>query len=179
MASIFTHSVVAGALGAPFARRGLPARFWILGATCAVLPDADVVGLPLGIPFGHMLGHRGLSHSLVFAAALATLAAALCARPRAGRVPHGWLWLYFFLATASHGVLDAMTNGGIGVAFFAPFSDERYFFSFRPIVVSPIGIRPFFSEWGLDVIISELEWVWLPSLVFAAACLCLSRRRLS
>jgi inner membrane protein len=57
-----------------------------------------------------------------------------------------------------------MTDGGLGVAFFAPFHNERYFFPWRPIAISPIGMG-FFSERGLEVIISELRWVWLPSAI--------------
>src|SRR4030095_9108723 len=109
-----------------------------------LVPDLDVVSFHFGLPYGHMLGHRGLSHSLLFAAGLASIPA-LPLRRRTP--PRGWslarLWLFFFLATASHGVLDAMTNGGLGVAFFAPFSDARYFFPWRPIVVSPISISEF------------------------------------
>jgi inner membrane protein len=55
------------------------------------------------------------------------------------------LFTYLFLATASHGVLDAMTDGGLGVAFFSPFDNRRYFLPWRPIVVSPISIARFFS----------------------------------
>jgi inner membrane protein len=71
--------------------------------------------------------------------------------------------------TASHGALDALTNGGLGVAFFAPFSNARYFFPWRPVEVSPIGVAPFFSEWGVRVLESELVWLWLPA---AALMLC-------
>ena len=73
--------------------------------------------------------------------------------------------LYFFLSAASHGLLDALTDGGLGVAFFSPFDRTRYFFPVRPIAVSPIGIREFFSEQGLVVMTSELTWVWLPVVV--------------
>lgn len=177
MASIFTHAVAAAALGVAFHRPGWSARFWALGAACAIVPDADVVGLPLGVPFYQMFGHRGVSHSLVFAAVLAAVAVALGVPRGLPGASRASLWLYFFLATASHGVLDALTNGGPGVAFFAPFDDTRYVLPWRPIVVSPIGIRPFFSAWGARVIVSELWWVWLPSLVFA--CLALIARRRS
>jgi inner membrane protein len=37
------------------------------------------------------------------------------------------------VATASHGILDAFTNGGLGVAFFAPFDKTRYFFPVTPM----------------------------------------------
>lgn len=109
-------------------------------------------------------GHRGLSHSFAFAAVLAALAMPL-ARSK-GEPGWGRLWTYLFLATASHGVLDALTDGGLGIAFFAPCDETRYFFPFRPIKVSPIGAG-FFSLRGLVVIASELLWVWLPSLALA------------
>jgi inner membrane protein len=73
------------------------------------------------------------------------------------------LFLYFFLCTASHGVLDAMTNGGLGVAFFSPFDTTRYFFPLRPVLVSPIGVSEFFSEYGVWILASEAIWIWLPS----------------
>ena len=69
------------------------------------------------------------------------------------------------LSTASHGVLDAMTSGGKGVGFFIPFTDERYFFSFRAIKVSPIGVEKFFSDWGMQVLLSELKYIVTPCLI--------------
>jgi inner membrane protein len=54
-----------------------------------------------------------------------------------------------------------MTTGGLGVAFFSPFSNERYFLPWRPIRVSPLSAG-FFSARGLAVLASELKWVWLP-----------------
>ena len=38
------------------------------------------------------------------------------------------IFAYLFLATASHGVLDAMTNGGLGIAFFSPINNRRFSF---------------------------------------------------
>ena len=70
-----------------------------------------------------------------------------------------------FLATASHGVLDAMTDGGSGVAFLAPFDDARYFFPWRPIPVSPIGVSRFFTRRGLDILEAELVLIWIPAAV--------------
>jgi inner membrane protein len=60
-----------------------------------------------------------------------------------------------------------MTTGGLGVAFFSPFSNTRYFFPWRPIAVSPIGAR-FFSPRGFAVLLSEALWVWTPMLVAGA-----------
>ena len=170
MPTIVTHGFVATMLGKSFAVGRPPARFWILSALCSVLPDADVLGFPLGIRYEDMLGHRGLSHSLAFALVL-SCAVAFLAFPR---LPERWtrflLFSYFFVVTASHGALDAMTNGGLGIAFFAPFDNTRYFFPFRPVKVSPIGLS-FFSARGLDVIWSEFLWLWVPATIIAGAIL--------
>jgi inner membrane protein len=177
MASAFSHAIASLALGSTFTISPRPARFWLLGMLCAVLPDADVVGFAFGIPYEHVLGHRGLSHSLAFAAVLAATVVTLAFRSERFTASRMKLWWYFFVATVSHGVLDAMTTGGLGVAFLAPFNDSRFFFPFRPIFVSPIGVGRFFSEWGLAVIRSEVLWIWLPSAVLVGAMLVFRRRR--
>ncbi len=143
--------------------RSPPRRVWIIGALCSVVPDLDVIGFHFGIHYGDFWGHRGFTHSLLFAVLLATLALLLTFRQAVPGLSRFALWMYFFLATASHGVLDAMTNGGLGVAFFSPFNNIRYFLPWRPIRVSPIGVTRFFSHRGLEVVQSELLWIWLAS----------------
>ena len=170
MASVFSHAAVALTLGRLKTRRHkMPPRFWVLSVGCAALPDADVLGFGLGIRYGDLLGHRGLSHALSFAVVVGLVVASLAFRER--RFSPAWWALvgYFSAVTASHGVLDAMTDGGLGVAFFSPFDPTRYFFPFRPIQVSPIGVGSFFSEWGLRVIASELVWVGVPCLLVLTA----------
>ncbi|HYL92161.1 MAG TPA: metal-dependent hydrolase [Alphaproteobacteria bacterium] len=169
MPTLFTHGVVAFSLGqtgdAAWRR---DANFWWMAVLCSILPDADVVGFRFGIHYGDLWGHRGMTHSLLFAAVLGALAAACLRKPW-----REWCKLALFLAaiTASHGVLDAMTNGGLGIAFFSPFNTERYFFPWRPIQVSPIAARGFFSLRGMNVLRSEFCWVWGPSLALALALL--------
>lgn len=168
MASAFAHAVIATALGKTILPRESPRWTWALGAVLAAVPDLDVVGFHFGIRYGDTFGHRGFTHSFFFAAVVAAfLAVALQRRPRvSGRRLFG----FFFLALASHGLADALTNGGLGIAFFAPFSNARYFFPFRPVAVSPIGLERFFSSRGGAVLRSEAIWLVLPSLVvFAAA----------
>lgn len=177
MASVFTHAAAAVALGQACRPAKVPARFWLLSALCAALPDADVVGFAFGVGYGDELGHRGLSHSLAFAFLLGCVVAWLGFRGMEGSLGRRALALYFFAVTASHGVLDALTDGGLGVAFFAPFENSRYFFPVRPVRVSPIGLGAFFSRGGLEVIESELLWVWLPSALLAALATVLRRRR--
>jgi inner membrane protein len=169
MASVFTHAFAAAAMGAVYAGgRSLPARFWMTAMLLAVLPDADVVAFFFGVPYGATFGHRGFTHSLAFALLAGAAAVALFFRDAEHKLS---LALFFALATASHPLLDALTDGGLGVALLSPFSDERYFFPFRPVRVSPIGVSAFFSEWGLAVILSELLWVWLPCALVAGLVL--------
>ncbi|HOY13966.1 MAG TPA: hypothetical protein PLY70_12545, partial [Saprospiraceae bacterium] len=47
-----------------------------------------------------------------------------------------------------------------------PFKNERYFFPWQVIKVSPLGVEKFFSRWGLEVLLSELIWIGLPCLLF-------------
>jgi membrane-bound metal-dependent hydrolase YbcI (DUF457 family) len=68
-----SHAIVALALGPAFRRARWPARVWWAAALCAAVPDADVLGVFAGVPIGSLLGHRGLTHSLAFAAALAAV----------------------------------------------------------------------------------------------------------
>ncbi|MDA8098202.1 MAG: metal-dependent hydrolase [Nitrospiraceae bacterium] len=170
MASAFTHSFVALTGGKiAFAER-MPVGFWITGIVCALLPDIDVIGFYLGIHYRDTFGHRGFTHSLLFAA-LVSLLAMLVVFRKEPRFTRTWwsLTAYFFLVSASHGVLDAMTSGGTGIAFFSPFVKTRYFLPWRPLVVSPIGVYGFFSRWGWRVIRSELLWIWLPMISLLAA----------
>ena len=161
MASAFSHAIVAVTMGHTFQNKELNWRELFLGALCSVVPDLDVLGFHFGIQYGDVWGHRGLTHSVVFAALLAGSLVALRYRGKPAVAMTG-LFLYFFLCTASHGVLDAMTNGGLGVAFFSPFDTTRYFFPVRPVLVSPIEISEFFSAYGVRVMVSEAAWIWLP-----------------
>ncbi|MEM9024301.1 MAG: metal-dependent hydrolase [Bacteroidota bacterium] len=166
MASAFGHALAAFALGKAFTARQVW-YFWVLGLVCAVLPDADVIAFKFGIPYESMWGHRGFTHSFAFAAMLAVVVVLLFFRHEKPFRMRWWgLWAYFFLATSSHAILDAMTTGGLGVAFFSPWDNSRYFFPWRPIQVSPIGVGNFFSEWGLRVIKSEAIWIGIPCLAF-------------
>lgn len=85
---------------------------------------------------------RGISHSLRFAVVPAVLVVALGFRRTPEGVKRLRLCFYFFLATASHSVLDALTNSGPGIAFVAPIDNSRYFLPIRPVVVFPLGHSP-------------------------------------
>ena len=163
MASVFSHAAVALAIGRLSTSRSMPPRFWRLSIVCSILPDIDVLSFVLGIDYGDLFGHRGLTHSLSFALVLAFVVVRLWFKDVPTGTKMWWMLIaHFFLVTASHGMLDAMTDGGLGVAFLAPFDNTRYFFPWRPVQVSPIGIAPFFSRYGLEVLLSEFVWIWVP-----------------
>jgi inner membrane protein len=162
MCSVLTHPAVPLALSAFLPRGAASPALLLAGAACSVIPDLDVIGFAFGVRYSDMLGHRGLTHSILFAAALSALLGFTLFRDAAG----GWpAFLFLFISTLSHPLLDMLTNGGLGVALLAPFSSERFFFPWRPVEVSPIGVSSFLSDWGVRVILSELRWVWLPSAV--------------
>ncbi len=159
MASIFSHPAVPIGLSIALGRATFSPRLTVAAAVCAILPDIDALGFRAGIPYEHVLGHRGFTHSLVFAGMVGAAGAFWSAKLAARR----WLaFLVLFLCTASHGVLDALTTGGLGVAFFSPFSNHRYFLPWRIIEVSPIGISSFLSSWGAAVLSSEIRYIWVP-----------------
>jgi inner membrane protein len=133
--------------------------FW---SVLSVLPDGDIVGRWFGIRNADSWGHRGASHSLAFALGTA-VAVALAARWRRTRLLRGAFLA--FAVVASHGLLDAMTNGGRGVALLWPLDTTRYFAPWRPIPVAPLGLR-FFSEAGLSVALRELV-LFAPVFVYA------------
>jgi len=163
--SLITHSIVGLAAGKTVAINTLSGKFWLFSIICPLFPDADVIGFFLGIPYDNFWGHRGFFHSLFFAAIVSIFIVSFFFREEK-KLSKRWILfvLYFFVLTSTHGVLDAFTSGGLGIALLAPFDNTRYFFPFTPIAVSPLGIKAFLSEWGLRVIISELIWVWLPAI---------------
>lgn len=164
---MFTHPIVAIGLLPWFHHAVIPRSILMAGIILTCLPDIDVLGLKLGVPYLHLFGHRGFTHSIFFAVLFSGCVAWCLAR-----ISHSKLnivWFYFFLCMASHGLLDALTNGGHGIAFFSPFSNERYFLPFQPVEVSTLSVRRFFNGQGSDVIISEMLWIWAPFLfVFLA-----------
>jgi inner membrane protein len=168
--TVVTHAFVGAALSTlgPRARRG--ARLGAAAAALSALPDLDVVAFSLGIPYAHPLGHRGFSHSLLFAALAGLAAGLLLFRRRRLRSVSWWqVVLLLALVTASHGFLDAFTDGGRGVGFLIPWSNQRFFFPWRPLAVSPIGVSGLTGARMTRVLGDELLWVWAPTVVLAAA----------
>lgn len=161
MPTIVTHAVVPLALAAAAGRTRISPKLAIAGAVLAMLPDADVAGFALGIDYADPWGHRGATHAIAFAVMMTGAIALLWREARSIGA-----FLFLAVAMASHGLLDSLTNGGLGAALLWPVSDARIFAPVTPILVSPIGAS-FFSARGVATLMSELELVWLPSIAIA------------
>lgn len=176
MATIFSHAVVGCTMVGLLPPKLRTKSVYFFAGFSAILPDFDYFGYINRIPYDSLWGHRGVTHSLLFAAITGVIMG----------MPHAF-WLaaskirlsvFFFLTTISHGIIDACTTGGLGVAFYAPYNTLRYFMPWRPIQVSPMGMG-FFSERGLVVLISEAYWILIPCAVILAARLALNWKRKS
>src|SRR5579859_411162 len=133
MASPWAHAIAGAAVGACYHDPRYRRRVITLAALCAVAPDLDLIGWPLGISPSALLGHRGLTHSLPFAVALGGIAALALLRDASTRERIAAATV-LVLATATHSVLDALTSyAPSGPAFWAPFSNQRYRFPWTPL----------------------------------------------
>jgi inner membrane protein len=168
----FTHSAVPLAIAIGLGRGVVSTRLLVAGVVVSVLPDLDIITFWLGIPHPEEFGHRGFSHSILFALLIA-MAGACMFRMWGSTLLRSFLFL--FVAAVSHGFLDALTNGGIGVALLWPWSTERFFAPVRVIQVAPFDISRLLSRRGAAVSWSELQWVWLPLISVGVTAIALRR----
>ncbi|AYZ68804.1 TPA: metal-dependent hydrolase [Stenotrophomonas maltophilia] len=192
MPSIITHAAVPLALWCAADRGRIPPRLLAAGVIAAMLPDADVLAFALHIPYADAFGHRGASHSLLFAGVLAAFAAVLAffGNRRSWSAPHSsgsrqpWSAASCQprLAPTKAGPTVASTVQAAVFVFVCAAShplldamtsgglgvalawpwSEQRFFA----PWRPIRVSPFapqfFSARGLATLLSELRWVWLP-----------------
>jgi inner membrane protein len=172
MATIYTHAFAGVGLASVLTPRPKRLLYWVLAGFLPVLPDFDSFSTAA---YGSITGHRGYTHSLAFA-----LAVGLVAAGATYRYLHVRFWLLaalLFLVTASHGVLDAFTNGGFGIPFLWPFTEYRWG-PYGPINVSDIAFElpdPRTSR----AVRTELLYVWLPlgiAVILTEGCRWLRRR---
>lgn len=139
---------------------GWPSMAW--WSIVSLLPDADVIGFPLGVEYGAPWGHRGATHSLAFSIGLGLTIGSVVGRWTSRR------WRTAVLTSAvlaSHGLLDTMTYGGLGCALLWPFDLVRYSAPWQPIAAAPIGLD-LLSARGLWVALTETA-LFAPVLVFS------------
>lgn len=161
MPTIFTHAAVPLAVGLGLGKDVISRRLMVTGVVVSMIPDLDGISFWVGIPYASALGHRGFTHSILFVLFCGLLAAIF---RRFFKTKASTAFFFIGSVVLSHIFLDALTNGGLGTALLWPFSNERFFLPFRPIEVSPLTLTRLFSSRGIQVMMSELKWVWLPTL---------------
>ncbi len=164
MASFFSHPAFPVALYVSRVGNHISKRLLVACSLLTLLPDADVIAFRFGIPYQSQWGHRGFTHSITFALFIGFLCTFFYRYFQNKKMTVFW---WTFLSLLSHSFFDALTNGGLGVAAFWPFTSERYFLPWHVVEVSPIGVRGFMSMRGIEVVLSEIVWIWLPCLAIA------------
>jgi inner membrane protein len=164
MPTVISHAAVPLSLALGLGDKRIRRPLLIAGIAASMLPDADVILFRFGATYDGPWAHRGFSHSVGFAILLGFFAAALLRKT----VPPLLAFSFVALAAISHGLLDMLTNGGHGVAILWPLSDQRYFFDWRPIQVSPLQASRFVTR-AAGIASSEFLWIWVPATIVALA----------
>ncbi|HVR62420.1 MAG TPA: metal-dependent hydrolase [Polyangia bacterium] len=161
----YGHIAVGMASGRLFADLSDQRRPWrqaLIGIGLAWLPDVDVLWLALGAPDRGLLGHRGFTHTPLFALAVGALVGVwLWARGRGRPVT---LAVLAALLVGTHGILDGIAQDGRGILFFWPLSAERFHLPWRPIPDAPLGLA-LFSRVGLSHLALEFLY-FIPFTLF-------------
>jgi inner membrane protein len=167
MPTIMTHALLPLIGAAALPRVQISRRLVFAGMMAAMLPDADVAGRLFAIPHSHDLGHRGVTHTWLFALLVAGLGL-IAARPLRSRPLPAFLFL--LASTLSHSVTDMLTTGGKGIMLLWPFDHQRFKFAFHPVEVSPVGMRALESGRIWSVLASEALWLIAPCILLAFFC---------
>ena len=163
MPTVITHAAVPLCLGLGLGTKVIPPRLLFAGIVLAMLPDADVLAFKFGVAYGNVFGHRGFTHSLLFAFVVPILCV-LIGR-RWFRASLARCWLFLTVSLLSHSLLDSITTGAKAVCCLWPCSDVRLGAPWQVIKVAPFALSRYTTPYGQQVIVSELLWVWLPGVV--------------
>ena len=120
-----SHAAVGFAIAAWTQQRPPTRRVCLVAAACAALPDIDFFEWPVA--------HRTIAHSLAFAVVGAAAATFIFFRSPEWARQRARIALVLGLALLSHSCLDALSTYSYGIAFFAPFSQQRYRFAWTPL----------------------------------------------
>lgn len=172
MASAFAHAAVALTRGAARVPKELDRRLLVATIACATWQDLDYISVAFEVRPHEVLGHRGATHSIFVAIAIAAILAFAFFRRQFLRV-----FAFLAAAGASHGILDAMTAGDLGVAFFWPVTPARFHFPFALVASCPVGVNEWLGPWGLLTIVNEGLYVIIPIALVVSLVTRRDRRR--
>ena len=135
-----THIVLGACIGEAVAGKKLGKKAMWLGAIAQSVPDIDFVTTFWLSDSKDIVAHRGITHSILFAAIATIILAGLC-RYFFRKVKLGWnsWFLLFGINIFTHILIDGFNAYGIG--WLEPFSQRR--FTFHIFFVAD----PLFSFW--------------------------------
>jgi len=145
MASAFEHAFTAYTLKNFTTNPLLNNKFLFFVVASSIMPDIDILAFRFDIAYSDLWGHRGMTHSLLFAFIWSIFLWFIILRSSDYRHQRFisktsiTAITILFLSTSSHGILDAMTNGGLGVAFFSPFDTTPTFYPGNPYKFHRLG----------------------------------------
>ena len=179
MATVFTHAFVGLVTGRLLFPTLTSWKLTLFAIGCSALPDLDTGLHAYGVRYEDAWGHRGMMHSILFAVLVGLVVTCWPFRREAPFLTRRWwaLFAFFSAITASHGLIDMFTDGGLGIAILAPFDATRYFMPWRPLAVPDLGVAHLFTKYTGHVLITELLWVWLPLTAIALPVSAVRRRR--
>ena len=135
-----THIAIGACIGEAFFEKGFGKKAMIWGALAQSIPDIDFIASLWMNTSENLLAHRGFTHSVILSIIIIPVFALLAERiHRPHNISYKKWFLFFAAAILPHIFIDGFNN--YGVAWFEPFSHQR--FSFNTIYVAD----PFFSIW--------------------------------
>lgn len=135
-----THIAIGACIGEAFFEKGFGKKAMIWGALAQSIPDIDFIASFWMNTSENLLAHRGFTHSIIFSIIIIPVFAVIAERiHRPHDISYKKWFLFFAAAILPHILIDGFNN--YGVAWFEPFSHQR--FSFNTIYVAD----PFFSIW--------------------------------
>jgi inner membrane protein len=156
-----THVVLGAVMGEALAGKTLGKRAMVLGAIAQSLPDIDFIAsfwLPTA---DDLLAHRGFTHSFACAALITPFMVWWASRTYKPGLSYGAWGFFLGGQVLLHDLIDSLN--AYGIAWFEPFSHERY--SFNTLFVAD----PLFSIWlmiaTLALIVLSNQSVYRPSWV--------------
>ena len=123
MALFITHGFFASLLSFLWRDKKTKFTVFILIFVASILPDMDFIFDDRG---SGMFNHRGITHSIFFAAITGAFFSALFLSVVKSFGQTLLLMLIFFLASISHIGLDLLTDAPYGGCVVCPFDEERY-----------------------------------------------------
>ena len=148
-------------------------RFILLSVLCQWLPDIDTLSYLFPIDQQYALGHRGFTHSGIFALALAfaVMMNFLSLTPTHPPSVVGAFYLVFSHDTLPRAFLTPWLSPPLVSPFFWPFTAERYLFSWQPLMNIPIQFSELFG-----LAFWHAQWIECQFFGFLLTCLYLSHR---